>query len=88
MPSVLDLTMVLSYQAETELATAAVRDADRDEAGWVCQERWEELRKLGQAGGWLVDHCEVPVCMLHVATPFTHHCKFPQPCNFSLAVLF
>ena len=45
-------------------ATAAVRDgddADRDEAGWVCQERWEELRKLGQAGGWLVDHREVPL---------------------------
>ena len=33
--------------------------ADRDEAGWVCEERWEELRKLGQAGGWLVDHREV-----------------------------
>lgn len=45
--------------AELDLSTAAVRDADRDEAGWVCQERWEELRKLGQAGGWLVDHCEV-----------------------------
>ena len=38
-----------------------VYDADRDEAGWVCQERWEELRKLGQAGGWLVDHREVPL---------------------------
>ena len=36
-------------------------DAGRDEAGWVCQERWEELRKLGQAGGWLVDHREVPL---------------------------
>ena len=35
--------------------------ADRDEAGWLCQERWEELRKLGQAGGWLVDHPEVPL---------------------------
>lgn len=34
-------------------------NAERDEAGWVCEERWEELRKLGQAGGWLVDHQQV-----------------------------
>ncbi|DBA76756.1 TPA: hypothetical protein ACH3X2_008784 [Trebouxia sp. C0005] len=33
--------------------------AERDEASWVCEERWEELRKLGQAGGWLVDHQHV-----------------------------
>ena len=42
--------------------TVEVADgADRDEAGWVCQERWQELRKLGQAGGWLVDDREVPL---------------------------
>ena len=31
----------------------------RDEAGWIVEERWDELRKLGQAGGWLVKHHEV-----------------------------
>lgn len=33
--------------------------AGRDEAGWIVEERWEELRKLGQAGGWLVTHDQV-----------------------------
>lgn len=41
--------------------------ADRDEAVWVCQERWDELRKLGQAGGWLVDYPEVPLFSLAFA---------------------
>lgn len=36
-----------------------VGTAGRDEASWVCEERWEELRKLGQAGGWLVNHQQV-----------------------------
>ena len=46
--------------------------AEGDEAGWVCEEQWEELRKLGQAGGWLVDPqqvltylCQLPVTYLY-----------------------
>lgn len=33
--------------------------AGRDEAGWIVAERWEQLRKLGQAAGWLVTHDQV-----------------------------
>lgn len=40
--------------AQLDLASA-----ERDEAGWVCEEHWEELRKLGEAGGWLVDPQQV-----------------------------
>lgn len=56
-------------QNTDEVADAADRDAcnAEPEAGWVCQERWDELRKLGQAGGWLVDHPEVPLLLQHLA---------------------
>lgn len=51
-------------------------NAEHDEAGWVCEERWEELRKLGQAGGWLVDHQQV--CSMHLPGDVAKCCMLLQ----------
>ena len=38
-----------------------IAGAEQEEAGWVCEERWQELRKLGRAGGWLVEAEQVVI---------------------------